>query len=103
MTSEHPELKVRIEILYRAEFASTRSAALAHEKDCGRGLQEILGEGPRAIRNDLRGANLGPCDFSAVCNGRQRNTQNNHSACSSGHETRATPPLRTVKPELQSQ
>ena len=47
MTSEHPELKARIEILYRAEFASTRSAALAHEKDCGRGLQEILGEGPR--------------------------------------------------------
>lgn len=46
MISEHPELKARIEIFYHAEFASTRSAVLAHEKGCGHGLQEIRGECP---------------------------------------------------------
>jgi len=44
MSSEHPELKVRIELLYHAEFVSIHSFAFARDL-CGHRLRTVYVEG----------------------------------------------------------
>lgn len=45
MTSEHSELKVRIELLYHAEFEGIHSPAFAREESWGHELQTVYVEG----------------------------------------------------------